>query len=101
MRNGEDGQLYSASSEEESNNISINDETENKTEQILKIMKLRKQVKINFYLISRDKEIIDEILKMDFYKDNDILKDKKRKSMMKLSLLTSFYNFEDRIGQKC
>ena len=100
MRNGEDGQLYSASSEEESNNISINDETENKTEQILKIMKLRKQVKINFYLISRDKEIIDEILKMDFYKDNDILKEKKRKSMMKLSLLTSFYNFEDRSGQQ-
>ena len=91
MKNRDNGQLYSISSDEESNNKSNLEEQENKTEQYLKIMKLKKQIKVYFYLISRDKEVIDEIVKMDFFKNNDILKLKK-KSFLKLSLLSSLNN---------
>ena len=98
MKTGEKGQLYSlSSSSEDDDNNSINDE-ENKTEQFLKLIKLRKQIKINFYLISKDKEIIEEILKMDTIKSNDILKEKRRKSLIKINMLNSFYNFNEDKG---
>ena len=97
MKNKDNGKLYSISSDEESNNKSNIEEPENKTEQYLKIIKLKKQIKVYFYLISRDKEVIDEIGKMNFFKNNDILKSKARKSYLKLSLLNSLnINNEDK-----
>ena len=97
MKSREDGQLGSISSNEE-NNKSFLEDHENKIEQYLKIIKLRKQIKVNFYIISKDKEIIDDISKMDSFKDNDLIKEKKKKTKLKLSILSSLYNFnEDKI----
>ena len=95
MRNGEDGLLYSFSSSDEDNKSNL-EETENKADQFLKVYKLKKQIKVNFYLISKDKEVIDDILKMDTLKFNDLIK--RRKSKLKLSILNSLMNFhEDKI----
>ena len=97
MRKGEEGQLYSISSEDDNN--SMIEEEEDKTEQYLKIIKLRRQIRVNFYLISKDKEIIDEILKMDNIKNDDILKDKKKKAFQKLTMLKSLLTYkEDKNG---
>ena len=87
MKSGEDGQLYSVSSDEEKSNDESFEEPENKTEEILKMIKLKRQLKLNFYIICKDKEVIDEIIKWD--NGNKILKEKKRKSMMKLSMISS------------
>ena len=97
MKTGEGGQLYSLSSSEDDNNNSIIEE-ENKKDQFIKLMKLRKQIKVNFYLISKDKEIIEEILKMDVIKSNDILKEKRRKTMLKINMLSSMYNISEEKG---
>ena len=95
QKNKEEGPLYSMSSNED-NNKSFFEDQENKMEQYFKLIKLRKQIKVNFYLISKDKEVIDDISKMDSFQNNDIIKEKKKKS--KLKLFSSLYSFaEDKI----
>ena len=96
MRKGDDGLLYSLSSSDEENNKSRL-ETENKTDQLLKIYKLKKQLKVNFYLISKDKEVVDDIIKMDNIKFNDLIKEKKKKSKLRLSILNSLLNIHSNI----
>ena len=98
MKNGADGQLYSVDSEDESYNESFVEGQENKSEQLLKSVKLKKQIKIYFYLISKDKEVIDDIVKMDVI-NNDVIKEKRKRSFLKITMLSSLYNFtEDKIN---
>ena len=78
-------------------NDSIAEEDENPNDKIKKLIKIRKSIKIYFYLISKDKEIIEELQKMDNTKIGiSALKSRFRKSIAKIN--SSNYD-EQRYGQ--
>ena len=67
-------------------NDSIAEEDENPNDKMKKLIKLRKSIKIYFYLISKDKEIIEELQKMDNTKIGiSALKSRFRKSIAKIN----------------
>ena len=69
-------------------NDSIGEEEESRTEKIKKIIKMRNYIKINFYLISKDKEVVEELQKMDNTKVGiSALKSRYRKSLTKIKTL--------------
>ena len=84
--------------EESSNNIntisndSIAEEEESRTEKIKKLLKVRNYIKINFYLISKDKEVIEQLQKMDNTKVGiSALKSRFRRSLARVNT-SNFYN---------
>ena len=65
-------------------NDSFGEEEESRTEKIKKIYLMRNYIKINFYLISKDKEVIEELQKIDNTKVGiSALKSRYRKSISK------------------
>ena len=92
---------------EESNNIntintisndSMGEEEESRTEKIKKIVKMRNYIKINFYLISKDKEVIEHLQKMDNTKVGiSALKSRFKKTFVKSNTLN--FNEELKFGQ--
>jgi hypothetical protein len=84
--------------EESSNNIntisndSIAEEEESRTEKIKKLLKMRNYIKINFYLISKDKEVIEQLQKMDNTKVGiSALKSRFRRSLARVNT-SNFYD---------
>jgi hypothetical protein len=84
--------------EESNNNIntisneSIGEEEESRTEKIKKLLKMRNYIKINFYLISKDKEVIEQLQKMDNTKVGiSALKSRFRKSLARVNT-SNFYD---------
>ena len=84
--------------EESSNNIntisndSIAEEEESRTEKIKKLLKVRNYIKINFYLISKDKEVIEQLQKMDNTKVGiSALKSRFRRSLARVNT-SNFYD---------
>ena len=65
-------------------NDSFGEEEESRTEKIKKIYLMRNYIKINFYLISKDKEVIEELQKIDNTKVGiSALKSRYKKSISK------------------
>ena len=72
-------------------NDSIAEEEESRTEKIKKIVKIRNYIKINFYLISKDKEIVEELQKIDDTKVGiSALRSRYRRSIKKINTLISY-----------
>ena len=79
-------------------NDSFGEEEESRTEKIKKIYLMRNYIKINFYLISKDKEVIEELQKIDNTKVGiSALKSRYRKSISKKNTIRSFE--EQKYGQ--
>ena len=77
---------------------SFAEEEESRTEKTKKLVLKRNYIKINFYLISKDKEVIEELQKMDKTKVGmSALKSRYRKSVTKKNTLRSFD--EQKLGQ--
>ena len=77
---------------------SFAEEEESRTEKAKKLVLKRNYIKINFYLISKDKEVIEELQKMDKTKVGmSALKSRYRKSVTKKNTLRSFD--EQKLGQ--
>ena len=65
-------------------NDSIEDDEESKTEKLKKILKMRNYIKVYLYLISKDKEVIEELQKIDNTKVGiSALKSRYRRSLAK------------------
>ena len=78
------------------NDFSIMDEENSVAEKLRKELKIRNYVKINFYLISKDKEIIGELQKLDHTKiGKEALKSRFRKNVNKVKLLNSLLRAEE------
>ena len=78
-------------------NDSIAEEEESPSDKVKKLIKIRNSIKIYFYLISKDKEIIEVLQKMDSTKIGiSALKSRFRKSLAKIK--SSNYD-DQRIGQ--
>ena len=67
-------------------NDSVLEEEESRTETIKKLLKMRNYIKIHFYLISKDKEIMEQLQKMDNTKVGiSALKSRFRRSIVRAS----------------
>ena len=79
-------------------NDSLAEEEESRTEKTKKLVLNRNYIKINFYLISKDKEVIEELQKMDITKVGmSALKSRFRKNNTKKTTLSSYD--EQKFGQ--